>query len=35
VDILPGPAGREQWLVANLAGPPLTAAFANSTAIDG
>jgi glutamate--cysteine ligase len=35
VDLLPGPAGREQWLVANLAGPPLTAAFANSTAIDG
>ena len=35
VDLLPGPAGIEQWLVANLAGPPLTAAFANSTAIDG
>jgi glutamate--cysteine ligase len=30
VDLLPGPAGREQWLVANLAGPPLAAAFANS-----
>ena len=35
VDLLPGRAGYEQWLVANLAGPPLTAAFANSTAIDG
>ena len=35
VDLLPGEAGREQWLVANLAGPPLTAAFANSTVIDG
>src|SRR5690348_1044381 len=35
VDLLPGPAGREQWLVANLAGPPLTAAFANSTVVDG
>lgn len=35
VDLLPGPAGYEQWLVANLAGPPLAAAFANSTAIDG
>jgi glutamate--cysteine ligase len=34
VDLLPGPAGREQWLVANLAGPPLTAAFANSTVVD-
>lgn len=32
VDLLPGPAGREQWLVANLAGPALTAAFANSPA---
>lgn len=31
VDLLPGRAGREQWLVANLAGPPLAAAFANST----
>lgn len=30
VELLPGLAGREQWLVANLAGPPLTAAFANS-----
>jgi glutamate--cysteine ligase len=30
VDLLPGRAGREQWLVANLAGPPLAAAFANS-----
>jgi glutamate--cysteine ligase len=30
VDLLPGQAGREQWLVANLAGPPLAAAFANS-----
>jgi glutamate--cysteine ligase len=29
VDLLPGRAGREQWLVANLAGPPLAAAFAN------
>lgn len=35
IDLLPGQAGREQWLVANLAGPPLTAAFANSTVIDG
>jgi glutamate--cysteine ligase len=35
VDLLPGPAGREQWLVANLAGPPLTAAFANSHQLDG
>jgi glutamate--cysteine ligase len=35
VDLLPGPAGREQWLVANLAGPPLAVAFANSTVIDG
>jgi glutamate--cysteine ligase len=31
VDLLPGRAGREQWLVANLAGPPLASAFANST----
>src|SRR5262249_53355362 len=30
IDLLPGRAGRDQWLVANLAGPPLTAAFANS-----
>jgi glutamate--cysteine ligase len=35
VDLLPGTAGVEQWLVANLAGPGLTVAFANSTAIDG
>jgi len=35
VDLLPGRAGTEQWLVANLAGPPLAAVFANSTAIDG
>jgi glutamate--cysteine ligase len=35
IDLLSGPAGREQWLVANLAGPPLAAAFANSTVIDG
>jgi glutamate--cysteine ligase len=35
VDLLPGRAGREQWLVANLAGPPLAVAFANSTVIDG
>jgi glutamate--cysteine ligase len=35
VDLLPGRAGHEQWLVANLAGPALTAAFANSTALDG
>jgi glutamate--cysteine ligase len=35
VDLLPGAAGREQWLVANLAGPPLTAAFANSSWLDG
>jgi glutamate--cysteine ligase len=30
VDLLPGRAGREQWLVANLAGPPLAAAFTTS-----
>jgi len=35
VDLLPGRAGREQWLVANLAGPHLAAAFANSPALDG
>jgi len=35
VDLLPGPAGREQWLVANLAGPPLTAAFATPTVVGG
>ena len=30
VDLLPGNAGREQWLVANLAGPALVAAFGDS-----
>jgi glutamate--cysteine ligase len=35
VDLLPGSYGREQWLAANLAGPPLAAAFANSTVTDG
>src|SRR5262249_8278686 len=35
VDLLPGAAGREQWLVANLAGPPLVAVLANPTGIDG
>jgi glutamate--cysteine ligase len=35
VDLLPGRAGHEQWLVANLAGPPLAAAFANSPSLDG
>jgi glutamate--cysteine ligase len=30
VDLLPGAAGREQWLVANLAGPALAAAFDTS-----
>ena len=30
IDLLPGRAGHEQWLLANLAGPPLAAAFANS-----
>ena len=35
VDLLPGQAGREQWLVASLAGPPLAAAFANSAAAAG
>jgi glutamate--cysteine ligase len=35
VDRLPGPAGDEQWLVANLAGPALTAAHANSPTLDG
>jgi len=34
IDLLPGRAGREQWLVANLAGPPLAAAFANSGTAD-
>lgn len=29
VDLLPGRAGHEQWLVANLAGPALASAFAN------
>jgi glutamate--cysteine ligase len=35
VDLLPGRAGYEQWLVANLAGPPLAAAFAHSPFLDG
>lgn len=35
VDLLPGRAGREQWLVANLAGPHLAAAFAHSPTLDG
>jgi glutamate--cysteine ligase len=35
VDLLPGRAGHEQWLVANLAGPPLAAAFANSATAEG
>jgi hypothetical protein len=35
VDLLPGRAGYEQWVVGNLAGPPLTAAFANSPWPDG
>jgi glutamate--cysteine ligase len=35
VDLLPGGDGLEQWLVANLAGPGLAVAFANSTVIDG
>ncbi len=35
VDLLPGQAGREQWIVANLAGPPLTAALAHSPWLDG
>jgi glutamate--cysteine ligase len=35
VDLLPGSAGREQWLVANLAGPALASAFANSPTLDG
>jgi len=35
VDLLPGRAGQEQWLVANLAGPPLAAAFANSGSAAG
>ncbi|MBM7784081.1 glutamate-cysteine ligase family protein [Tenggerimyces flavus] len=30
VDLFPGEAGHEQWLVANLAGPALAAAFDNS-----
>jgi glutamate--cysteine ligase len=35
IDMLPGCAGNEQWLVANLAGPPLAAAFANSGMAEG
>ena len=35
VDLLAGRAGHEQWLVANLAGPALTAVFANSPFVDG
>jgi glutamate--cysteine ligase len=35
IDLLPGRAGQEQWLVANLAGPPLAAAFANSRTAEG
>jgi glutamate--cysteine ligase len=35
VDLLPGHAGHQQWLVANLAGPPLAAAFANSGSAGG
>lgn len=35
LDLLPGAAGLEQWLVANLAGPALAAAFANSPRLDG
>lgn len=35
VDLQPGAAGRQQWLVANLAGPALAAAFANSPRLDG
>lgn len=35
VDLLPGRPGIEQWLVANLAGPALTATFANSPHLDG
>jgi glutamate--cysteine ligase len=35
IDLLPGRAGHEQWLVANLAGPALAAAFANSGSAEG
>lgn len=35
VDRLPGRAGAEQWLVANLAGPALAATYANSPVLDG
>lgn len=35
IDLLPGRAGHEQWLVANLAGPPLAATFANSAVAAG
>ncbi len=35
VDLAPGRDGLEQWLVANLAGPPLAAAFANSPEVEG
>jgi glutamate--cysteine ligase len=32
IDVHPGSVGREQWLVANLIGPALSVAFANSPA---
>jgi len=35
IDLSPGRAGAEQWLVANLAGPALASAFANSPTLDG
>lgn len=35
IDLLPGSAGLEQWLVANLAGPALAATYANSPSLDG
>jgi glutamate--cysteine ligase len=34
VDLLPGQAGREQWLVANLAGPALVAAYSGTCRTD-
>jgi glutamate--cysteine ligase len=35
IDLLPGRDGHEQWIVANLLGPPLAAAFANSGNAEG
>jgi glutamate--cysteine ligase len=35
LDWAPGEVGRERWRLANLAGPALTAAFANSPVLEG